>query len=111
MMAKRIQNPTPDEEMLEAFRVFDRDGNGFISAAELRHIMTNLSGENFTDEEFDGLIGEADLDGDGMINYEGIPVGIWCQNDVVSTSVRRHHVTLTLIRRHFTSCARWDVIH
>ena len=29
------------------------------------------------------------------------PVGIWCQTDVVSTSMRRHHVASTLIRRHF----------
>ena len=29
------------------------------------------------------------------------PVGIWCQNDVVSTSMRRNHVASTLIRRHF----------
>ena len=34
-------------------------------------------------------------------------VGIWCQNDAVSTSVRRHHVSSTLKRRHFTSCAQW----
>ena len=32
-------------------------------------------------------------------------MGIWCQNDVVSTSMRRHHVASTLIRRHFgTKC-------
>ena len=37
-----------------------------------------------------------------------IPAGIWCQNDVVSTSMRRDHVASTLTRRHFTSCARWD---
>ena len=35
---------------------------------------------------------------------ETFPVGIWCQNDVVSTSMRRNHVASTLIRRHFTSC-------
>ena len=45
------------------------DGNGFISAAELRHIMTNL-GEKLTDEEVDEMIREADIDGDGQINYE-----------------------------------------
>ena len=28
--------------MCESFRVFDKDGSGFLSAAELRHIMTNL---------------------------------------------------------------------
>ena len=49
--------------------VFDRDGNGFISAAELRHVMTNL-GEKLTDEEVDEMIREADVDGDGQINYE-----------------------------------------
>ena len=63
--------PTPplQEEILEAFKVFDKDGNGFISAAELRHIMTNL-GEKLTDEEVDEMIREADIDGDGQINYE-----------------------------------------
>ena len=49
--------------------MFDKDGNGFISAAELRHVMTNL-GEKLTDEEVDEMIREADIDGDGQINYE-----------------------------------------
>ena len=29
-----------------AIQVFDKDGNGFISAAELRHVMTNLGKAN-----------------------------------------------------------------
>merc|ERR1712187_940162 len=58
-----------EEELNEAFKVFDRDGNGFISAAELRPVMTHL-GEKLTDEEVDEMIREADVDGDGQINYE-----------------------------------------
>jgi calmodulin len=58
-----------EEEFMEAFRGFDKDGSGFISAAELRHVLTNL-GEKLTDEEIDEMIREADVDGDGQVNYE-----------------------------------------
>uniref|UniRef100_A0AAY5EP70 EF-hand domain-containing protein n=1 Tax=Electrophorus electricus TaxID=8005 RepID=A0AAY5EP70_ELEEL len=70
MMAKKMKDTDSEEEIREAFRVFDKDGNGYISAAELRHVMTNL-GEKLTDEEVDEMIREADIDGDGQVNYEG----------------------------------------
>ena len=57
------------QRLIRTFRVFDKDGNGYISAAELRHVMTNL-GEKLTDEEVDEMIREADIDGDGQVNYE-----------------------------------------
>ena len=69
MMARKMKDTDSEEEIVEAFKVFDKDGNGFISAAELRHVMTNL-GEKLTDEEVDEMIREADVDGDGQINYE-----------------------------------------
>lgn len=68
-MARKMRDVDTEEELVEAFKVFDKDGNGFISAAELRHVMTNL-GEKLTDEEVDEMIREADVDGDGQINYE-----------------------------------------
>ncbi|KAL2535955.1 Calmodulin [Forsythia ovata] len=64
-----MKDTDSEEELKEAFRVFDKDQNGFISAAELRHVMTNL-GEKLTDDEVDEMIREADVDGDGQINYE-----------------------------------------
>ena len=69
MMARKMKDTDSAEEIKEAFKVFDKDGNGFISAAELRHIMTNL-GEKLTDEEVDEMIREADVDGDGQITYD-----------------------------------------
>ncbi|KAH9975474.1 hypothetical protein BGW80DRAFT_1297260 [Lactifluus volemus] len=61
-------------------QVFDKDGNGYISAAELRHVMTNL-GEKLTDQEVDEMIREADIDGDGQINYEGVSIPCLPCND------------------------------
>merc|ERR1712170_172392 len=69
MMAKKMNTRENDDEIREAFKVFDKDGDGMISAAELRHVMTNL-GEKLTDEEVDEMIREADIDGDGQVNYE-----------------------------------------
>ena len=43
-----------------------------------------------------------------LFYYYPNAVGIWWQNDVVSTTMRRHHAASTLIRRHFTSCAPGD---
>ena len=69
LMARKMKDTDSEEELREAFKVFDKDGNGFISAAELRHVMTNL-GEKLTDEEVDEMIREADVDGDGQVNYD-----------------------------------------
>ena len=68
LMAKKMKETDSEEELREAFKVFDKDGNGFISAAELRHVMTNL-GEKLSDEEVDQMIKEADTDGDGQVDY------------------------------------------
>ena len=38
MMARKMKDTDSEEENKEAFKVFDKDGNGFISAAELRHV-------------------------------------------------------------------------
>ncbi|KAJ2725823.1 hypothetical protein GGI07_001030 [Coemansia sp. Benny D115] len=69
LMARQYNNGDDEEELKEAFRVFDKDGNGVISASELRHVMTSL-GEKLTDDEVTEMIREADVDGDGQINYE-----------------------------------------
>ncbi|GAA5937133.1 hypothetical protein JCM3775_001559 [Rhodotorula graminis] len=69
MMARKMKDTDSEEEVREAFKVFDKDGNGFISAAELRHVMTNL-GEKLSDTEVEEMIREADTDGDGQINYD-----------------------------------------
>jgi calmodulin len=69
LMARKMRDTDTEEELIEAFKVFDRDGNGLISSSELQHVMTSL-GEKISDGEVEEMIKEADLDGDGYINYE-----------------------------------------
>ncbi|KAI4501129.1 hypothetical protein M0802_003932 [Mischocyttarus mexicanus] len=70
MMSRKMKGADGKDELREAFRVFDKNKDGLISSKELRHVMTNL-GEKLSEEEVDDMIKEADLDGDGMVNYEG----------------------------------------
>lgn len=70
MMSKQLSSRDTADEIREAFRVFDKDGNGFISVAELRHIMGNL-GDKMPEDEVEEMIHEADIDGDGQVNYDG----------------------------------------
>lgn len=58
-----------EEEIWKIFQAFDSDKNGYISAPELRNVMATL-GENLSEEEIAEMIREADIDGDGHINYE-----------------------------------------
>ncbi|XP_059408174.1 calmodulin-1-like [Carassius carassius] len=69
MVARKMKDMESEEEIREAFRVFHKNGNCYISATELRHVITNL-GEKHTDEEVDQMIREANIDGDGQENYE-----------------------------------------
>ncbi|KAE8055674.1 hypothetical protein FH972_012500 [Carpinus fangiana] len=62
------KSPYTEEQLRQLFGIFDRDGNGFITAAELAHSMAKL-GHALTAEELTGMIKEADTDGDGRINF------------------------------------------
>jgi myosin light chain 6 len=56
------------DDFVEGLRHFDKDGNGFISSAELRHMLTSL-GERMNEEDVEALI-PGQEDSSGNINYE-----------------------------------------
>ena len=61
--------PDPNEDIRQAFRLFDNDGSGQVSAAEFRKTLTTL-GEQMSEEEVDEMMAVLDKDGDGNLNYE-----------------------------------------
>ncbi|KAI8988677.1 HAD-like domain-containing protein [Pilobolus umbonatus] len=56
------------QEFIQGFQVFDKEGDGYISAGELRYVLTNL-GEKLTEEEVNELLKEVEVGKDGRINY------------------------------------------
>ena len=66
---RREKDVDTEEEVLKAFKFFDKEGNGLININDLKYIMINVS-KNLSEAEIDDMLKEADLDMDGFINYE-----------------------------------------
>ncbi|MEQ9483795.1 MAG: EF-hand domain-containing protein [Coleofasciculus sp. F4-SAH-05] len=66
--AKKM-NEAEVERLWQAFRVFDEDGSGEISADELGAVMRSL-GQNPTDAQLYDMMQEVDVDGSGAIDFE-----------------------------------------
>ena len=62
-------NLDTEEEIREAFRVFDKDGNGYVSTSEIKFVLNSV-GLHFSDEEILEMVQEADIDGDQHVSFD-----------------------------------------
>lgn len=64
---------TNEESIRRFFRVFDTDNTGLITKENLREVMEVINKKlEIDDNELENAIKEADTNGDGKVNYEGI---------------------------------------
>merc|ERR1712129_295764 len=68
MMREKVKEQNKEDEIKEAFTVFDVDGNGYIDRRELA-LMMRFIGEPVSQEEIDDILDEADKDQNGLIDY------------------------------------------
>ncbi|XP_045181596.1 uncharacterized protein LOC123540559 [Mercenaria mercenaria] len=57
------------KDIAAAFRVFDKDNSGTITADEIRAVL-RMSGEEVDEAEIEEMLRMVDIDGDGNISYE-----------------------------------------
>ena len=56
-------------ELKEAFRIYDKDGNGFITTSTLKEILQELDSK-LSEDELNGIIEEVDEDGSGTVDFD-----------------------------------------
>ena len=60
---------TMKKELKDAFRIYDKEGQGFITTETLRGLIGELLAP-LTDEELEGIIEELDEDGSGSMDFD-----------------------------------------
>lgn len=58
------------QELKEAFRLYDREGNGYITTNTLKEILAALD-DKLSSSDLDGIIAEIDTDGSGTVDFDG----------------------------------------
>ena len=61
--------PPSEDELVLAFKAFDKSGDGFISCEELKEGL-KPNGQTYTDNDIDAIIFSVDKDGNDQVNYE-----------------------------------------
>lgn len=84
------------KELREAFRLYDKQGNGYIPTSCLKEILRELD-DQLTDGELDGMIEEIDSDGSGTVDFDGELKGRTLFEDVILIVI---FFTLILYRVH-----------
>ena len=69
IISKKKENIYKEEDLIDAFRIFDKEGNGKISSNELRYVMMS-SGEDFNENYIKELINESSIEHDEFIDYQ-----------------------------------------
>jgi len=69
MMQNAVGDSDRRKDLLEAFEVFDVNGDGQTSKQELKDLMGKF-GQHLSDEELTAVMSEVDTDGSGEIDFE-----------------------------------------
>lgn len=70
MMTDYLQQPLTEEDIIGAFKIFDRDCDGCITKDELKTVLDSLA-IPCNQKSVESLLKASDTNGDGSIDYKG----------------------------------------
>lgn len=78
-----------NEELMQAFLVFDIDKNGFISAKELRRVLVGLGHGSCSVEDCRAMIKAFDKNGDGLVDFNEFQ-DMMTINTIINSTSKNH---------------------
>lgn len=70
VMMSQTKEKGHQAELRQAFRLFDSDGDGFITFDDLKRVMRNC-GESLSDTELKNMFTKADINRDNLVDMKG----------------------------------------
>jgi calmodulin len=69
LLSSHARAAFPEEELVDAFRVFDKQGTGKLPVNTIQNILKSLN-QPFTDDQIAELISQADAEGKSSVDYQ-----------------------------------------
>jgi len=69
LMKEKYGRDDQEADLREAFKIFDRDKDGFINVGEFKTVSALLGNNLMSNEEIEAMVKKADLDGNGKLDY------------------------------------------
>ncbi|KRZ92065.1 Calmodulin [Trichinella sp. T8] len=98
LMTCEVESDEERMELKETFNIFDRDGDGYITAEELKNVLNDL-GDPVSDEEVLAILTSTDNDKDGLISFEDFQA-VWA-----SCCVPKHEASISSKSTKFSKTA------
>ncbi|KRY18719.1 Calmodulin [Trichinella patagoniensis] len=98
LMTCEVESDEERMELKETFKIFDRDGDGYITAEELKNVLNDL-GDPVSDEEVLAILTSTDNDKDGLISFEDFQA-VWA-----SCCVPKHEASISSKSTKFSKTA------
>merc|ERR1711964_727791 len=71
MLADKLHGTDPEDVILKAFKIFDKENKGVVSAATMTEVLKSQA-DRFNDEEIKNFLDLAKPNEEGMIDYKAL---------------------------------------